>query len=161
VIRAVLLGLLALFALFISTPRNALTSYPWTPDFYSTTSEDTQQEELWNEFIVILTDENFEEFIQNATLPVFVNVTAHWCAPCRWLEEPYNEYAKKYSDKAIFAIVESDENIATKERLRIKAIPTVILFENGVETERAVSMSQTRQGQGECTDLIDRFLESH
>lgn len=78
-----------------------------------------------------LTDQNFEQTIQNSEKPILVDFWAQWCAPCSVLGPILEKIAKEYRDKIIFAKVNLDEAPLTARKFGVEQIPTVILLKEG------------------------------
>ena len=64
-----------------------------------------------------------------------VNFYASWCTPCVRIVPFVRELAENYPN-AVFHKVNVDENTDTAEFYKIMAMPTFILFKNGVKIER-------------------------
>ena len=88
--------------------------------------------------VIELTDQNFDEFLSKAPLPVVVDFWAAWCGPCMFMEPIFKQLAKEFAGKMIFAKVNVDENPATASRMGIHAIPTMIVFDKGRPIHRIV-----------------------
>ena len=86
---------------------------------------------------ITLTDENFKSVISSNRL-VLVDFWAPWCAPCRIIAPIIEELASQYSGRVVFGKLNVDENTRTAMDFMVAAIPTLILFKNGVEVERLV-----------------------
>jgi len=76
-----------------------------------------------------VTDETFDELVLNSPLPTLVDFWAPWCAP---------------ESQAVFAKVNTDENVEMAGKLGIMGIPTLILFKDGREFDRVVGYVQRR-----------------
>jgi thioredoxin 1 len=87
---------------------------------------------------VHVTDETFEEMVLGASVPALVDFWAPWCGPCRMIAPIVEDLAKAYDGKAVFAKINTDENVAVAGSLGIMGIPTLILFKNGQEVDRVV-----------------------
>ncbi len=98
-----------------------------------------------------VTDSNFEETIKNNKL-VLIDFWANWCGPCRALAPTIEELAKEYNGKALVGKLDVDENPATAERFQVFSIPTMVLFKDGVETERLVGLCP----KGRISDTINK-----
>lgn len=94
------------------------------------------KESLLDNKPINLTNANFDEIIVNSEIPVIVDFWASWCGPCKMFAPAFNEVAKKYPLKAVFAKVntENEQNISGK--YHIMSIPTLIVYKNGVEVKR-------------------------
>lgn len=78
-----------------------------------------------------LTDQNFEQEVLRADLPVLVDFWASWCGPCRMLSPVIAEIAEEYAGKVKVGKVNVDEQPNLANRYGIASIPTVMLFKNG------------------------------
>lgn len=78
-----------------------------------------------------LTDQNFEQEVLHADLPVLVDFWASWCGPCQMLSPVIAEIAEEYAGKVKVGKVNVDEQPNLANRYGIANIPTVMLFKNG------------------------------
>lgn len=78
-----------------------------------------------------LTDQNFEQEVLRADLPVLVDFWASWCGPCQMLAPVIAEIAEEYAGKVKVGKVNVDEQPNLANRYGIASIPTVMLFKNG------------------------------
>jgi len=101
-----------------------------------------------------LTDENFDEVISRHRL-VLVDFWAPWCAPCRMIAPIVEELSKEFAGKIVFGKLNTDENPQTAMKYMISAIPTLILFKNGVEAERIIGL----QPKHALEEVLKRHLE--
>jgi thioredoxin 1 len=69
--------------------------------------------------------------------------TAEWCQPCKQTK-PIVEEINREQTVVHFQMIDIDDNIDLVERFSVKAVPTFILFEDGVEKNRIVG-GQTRE----------------
>lgn len=93
----------------------------------------------------LLTDQNFEEIIKNAKLPVLVDVYTDWCPPCKMLGPIVEKLSGEYSGKVDFYKLNLDENHETGEKFQIDRIPTVILFVNGEIKSSFIGLKQEEE----------------
>jgi thioredoxin 2 len=84
---------------------------------------------------VALDDARFQRFIERTELPVLVDFWAEWCGPCRMMA-PQFEAAAREVPHVRFAKLETDANPKASVANRIRSIPTLILYRNGVEAAR-------------------------
>jgi len=85
-----------------------------------------------------ITDGTFEEVVLNSQLPTLVDFWAPWCGPCRMIAPVVEDLARDYDGRAVFAKVNTDENVQMAGKLGIRGIPTLILFKDGQEVDRVV-----------------------
>ena len=86
-----------------------------------------------------LSEANFPAFLQG-DLPVVVDFWAPWCGPCRAMAPHFERAAARLKGRVRFAKVNSDEAPGLAARFGIRAIPTLILFRNGVEVKRTAGV---------------------
>lgn len=82
------------------------------------------------EIVLNLKKDNFDETIKNNEV-VIVDFWASWCMPCKMVAPVFENLAKKYKGKILFAKVNVDENPEIAERFGIMSIPNFIIFKNG------------------------------
>ena len=85
-------------------------------------------------------DGNFEQVVLQSEVPVLVDFWAAWCGPCRTLAPTVAAIAEKHANSARFVKLNVDDNTAVTQRYGIRAIPTLILFDDGKETERLIGV---------------------
>ena len=78
-----------------------------------------------------LNEQNFEQEVLRADMPVLVDFWASWCGPCRMLAPVIAEIAEEYAGKVKVGKVNVDEQPNLANRYGIASIPTVMLFKNG------------------------------
>ena len=72
----------------------------------------------------------------SSELPVVVDFWAPWCGPCRAMAPAFEHAASELAGNARFVKVNVDEQQALAARYGIRAIPTLVLFRDGVEIKR-------------------------
>lgn len=78
-----------------------------------------------------VTDQNFEQEVIKADIPVLVDFWASWCGPCRMLGPILEELAKDMEGKIKVAKINIDENQAIPSSFGVLSIPTMMIFKNG------------------------------
>ncbi len=79
----------------------------------------------------ITSTQQFEQEVLNSGNPVFVDLWAEWCGPCRAVSPAVEELSGEYKDKVDFVKVNVDENNELAQKYSIFSIPTLAIFANG------------------------------
>jgi len=80
----------------------------------------------------------FDVVIQSSALPVLVDFWAPWCGPCRMMAPELDKLAAAAQAEWLVVKVNSDAVPELTERLRIRSIPTLAVFQGGREIDRVV-----------------------
>ena len=95
-----------------------------------------------SEFVTDVSDHSFEVEVLQSGTPVLVDFWAAWCGPCRVLAPTVDQVAAEFGERLKVVKVNVDDNTATMDRFRIRSIPTLVLFKDGVEQDRMVGLQQ-------------------
>jgi thioredoxin 1 len=85
-----------------------------------------------------VTEQTFEQEVQNAALPVLADFWAAWCGPCRMIAPIVEELARDYEGQIRVAKIDVDENPDLANRFGIMSIPTLAVFVDGQVVSRIV-----------------------
>ena len=101
-------------------------------------------------------DKTFQLDVLNNDKLTLVDFWADWCGPCRNLAPLLDELAEEYGGKVEIKKIHADENPQSIQQYGIRALPTLVLFDNGkpVETVRGL------QPRAQLVDFIERHLAS-
>lgn len=104
-------------------------------------------------------ENSFEELVvlKSHELPVLVDISAEWCAPCRVLAPLLHKMVFAYDGKFILGLVDADENMKIAGRHKVRGFPTVVAYSRGVEVARFHSA----QTEGFLREFIDRVIALH
>lgn len=67
-----------------------------------------------------------------------VDFWAEWCPPCLMMAPVFEEVARRFSGRALFARVNVDEAPDLARRYGIMAIPTIMVFVGGEPVDRVI-----------------------
>jgi thioredoxin 2 len=81
-------------------------------------------------------DLSFEALVSHSAVPVLVDFWAPWCGPCKMVAPEVRKVAKETAGHLVVAKVNTEEVPSLGHRFRVTAIPTMALFQNGIEAAR-------------------------
>jgi thioredoxin 1 len=92
------------------------------------------------EFLVHVSDDNFEQEVIKSERPVLVDFWAPWCGPCRAIGPVVEDLAEVYKDRVKVAKLNIDDNPKTATVYGVMSIPTIVLFKNGNALDKVVGL---------------------
>ena len=87
-----------------------------------------------------LSEDNFQEEVLEFGGPTLVDFWANWCGPCHAIAPAIDAIAEEFQGRAKVGKVEVDTNPKLAETYSIRSIPTLIIFQNGVEVNPIVGI---------------------
>ncbi len=86
-----------------------------------------------------LNEQTFESFVKQNGI-VVVDCWAPWCGPCRRMIPIIEEVSNDLAGKVAVAKLNTDENQVVASKFGISAIPTLLIFKDGVALEPLVGL---------------------
>jgi len=104
-------------------------------------------------------EDSFDELVveRSHELPVLMDISADWCAPCKVLAPLLHKMVVAYDGKFILGIVDADENMKIAGKHKVRGFPTVVAYSYGVEIARFHSA----QTEGFLRNFIDGVIAKH
>jgi thioredoxin 1 len=87
--------------------------------------------------IITLGNKNFKLALKKEIL--LVDFWAPWCGPCKMIAPVLNEIAETETD-IVIGKVNVDQNQDLAKKYKVRNIPTMVIFKNGVEAGRIVGV---------------------
>jgi len=94
--------------------------------------------------ILKLTQENFAQQVLQSPAPVLVDFWAEWCGPCKMIAPLLDELADEYDGKVKVGKVNVDEQQSLAAEYGVRAIPTLLVFQNGQVADQIVGARSKR-----------------
>jgi thioredoxin 2 len=82
-------------------------------------------------WIVDAGDRDFAEVVEQATLPVLVDLWAPWCGPCRQVSPVLEQLAVEKAGEVKLVKVNADEAAELSRRFNVRSIPTLLVLRQG------------------------------
>ncbi len=76
-------------------------------------------------------DDTFAEVVEQATIPVLVDLWAPWCGPCRMVTPALECLARQYAGRVKLVKVNVDESPGVGQRFNVRGIPTLLVLHRG------------------------------
>ncbi len=96
-----------------------------------------------NDSAMEITNEEFDEIINNSHKTVVVDFFAEWCFPCIMLSPIIEDIAKNMKEVK-FAKINIDDNKDLAMKYHVSSIPCLIVFKEGKEVGRIIG-AQTQE----------------
>src|SRR3954470_8061884 len=101
-----------------------------------------------------ISEPDFEREVLKSELPVLIDFTATWCAPCKTVAPEVEAIAHELEGKAKVVKIDIDKSKRIAASLRIQAVPTFMVFHRG----RPVAAEQGVLRRAQLREMLDPFL---
>jgi thioredoxin 2 len=82
-------------------------------------------------WIVEAGDDSFADVVEEARLPVLVDMWAEWCGPCRMVSPALEQVARELAGQVKLAKVDIDAAPNLAQRFGVQAVPTLMVIRDG------------------------------
>jgi thioredoxin 1 len=101
-----------------------------------------------------IAEPDFEKEVLRSELPVLIDFTATWCAPCKTVAPEVEAIAHELEGKAKVVKIDIDKSKRIAASLRVQAVPMFMVFHKG----RPVAADQGVLRRNQLRELIEPFL---
>ncbi|MBI4719737.1 MAG: thioredoxin [Chitinivibrionia bacterium] len=100
------------------------------------------------------TDDNFDQKVRRASIPVIVDFWAPWCGPCKMVTPILEKMANKYKGTVKFFSMNVDEQKSKPVEYAIRSIPTLLFFKNGEIKNQMIGAQSEENIEGAIKKLL-------
>jgi thioredoxin 2 len=112
----------------------------------------------WLPWVTTAGDGDFTEVVEkNSAVPVLVDLWATWCAPCRIISPALEQLATRRAGQLKLVKVDVDTAPGVSQRFTVRAVPTLLLFDNGQVLARGAGAAPLAALQ----DWLDQALDQY
>ena len=108
----------------------------------------------WPEYVVILDEKNFDDFIKKYPLSL-MDFWAPWCSPCRAMIPRLRRLSKIYKGRVAFGRLDTQKNQSLAKKYKIMGIPHLVFFSYG----KKISSITGLKSVGDIKNTIDDLLK--
>jgi len=88
--------------------------------------------------VLEVNNENFENEVIKADVPVLVDFWAEWCGPCKQISPIVDEISSDLDGKLKVTKINVDDSQDLAAKYNIMSIPTLLIFKGGEPVEQIV-----------------------
>jgi thioredoxin 1 len=104
--------------------------------------------------LATVTDATFADEVLGSDLPVLVEFTADWCAPCRMIAPVLAEIAAEEAGRLRIVQIDVDTNPETQSAYGVLSMPTLMVFRGGEPVKSMVGARPKRRLLQELADVV-------
>lgn len=104
--------------------------------------------------VIELSDQNFQQVVNNSTLPVLVDFYSPTCGPCHALAPVIEQLAGQYAGRALICKLDTSRHQMTAAQFQIRGVPTLIFFKNGQSVDQVVGAVPSQELEQRLNNLL-------
>lgn len=99
-------------------------------------------------------EQSFEREVMLSEVPVLVEFSAEWCAPCKLVAPDLEALSRELGDKAKIVTIDIDRSPNLARQLGVQSVPTFIVFHQGRPANGKVGALKRNQ----LREMLEPFL---
>jgi thioredoxin len=104
--------------------------------------------------VPFVTEREFEREVLRSELPVLIEFSADWCAPCKQIAPDVEAFAREMAGKVKVVKIDVDRAPVIAQQLRVEQVPTFVLFAE----QRIVDVVVGAIRKPRMQQMVDPFL---
>jgi thioredoxin 1/putative thioredoxin len=104
--------------------------------------------------ILDVTEREFEREVIRSDIPVLIEFSAEWCAPCKQIAPEVESFARDMRGKVKVVKIDIDKSPLLARELRIQSVPTFMLFVD----QRVADAQVGAIGKKRLEQMVEPFL---
>ena len=104
--------------------------------------------------VIELSDQDFQQVVNNSTLPVLVDFYSPTCGPCHALAPVIEQLAGQYAGRALICKLDTSRHQMTPAQFQIRGVPTLIFFKNGQSVDQVVGAVPSQELEQRLNNLL-------
>ncbi|MEA3546853.1 MAG: thioredoxin TrxC [Thermodesulfobacteriota bacterium] len=104
--------------------------------------------------VIELSDQNFQQVVNNFALPVLVDFYSPTCGPCHALAPVIEQLAGQYAGRAVICKLDTSRHQMTAAQFQIRGVPTLIFFKNGQPADQVVGAVPGQELEQRLNNLL-------
>ncbi len=105
--------------------------------------------------IPAVTDEDFQQEVLEADVPVVVDFMAPWCGPCKMIAPILHRLSEEYSGRVKFVELDTDQYSQLSAQYGVQKIPNLTFFKNGEIVDQLVGFLSA----GQISQSVEKLIE--
>ena len=107
-----------------------------------------------SEDVTFVGEREFEAEVLRSELPVFIEFTADWCAPCKQIAPVVEQFAREMRGKVKVIKVDIDKAPVLARELQVQSVPTFMMFAE----QRIVDVAVGAIGKKKMQEMVEPYL---
>ncbi len=99
-------------------------------------------------------EQSFESEVMQSQVPVLVEFSAEWCAPCKLVAPELQALSDELGEKAKIVTIDIDRSPNLARQLGVQSVPTFVVFHQGRPANGKVGELKRNQ----LREMIEPFL---